>query len=943
MQRATLLKQVCSTSAGCSTLSHSSELSSSSSGVKEILSAFQPFLCAAAWSGRVSNLRRLRGALLTAPLCRSATSNTNEGGAASSDCRQRWFQRQLQARTLIPVDLIPLAQRVPVPQFASQRAAKSASGKGRADVEADAMTDAFLSCCTSPLCDPHLLRSVFAQLNAGQQMAVLSATFTRGLQAQLSCLEACVEEALASPGFAFAQWLRVLSCVWDADPAFPFPVVAIMKHILQAKAALSSVPADEVRQFVSVALHLLEAQRTASSVIVECLESCGLDYEACAYAASSTSTTFCPFCFSAMEWEMDGVGYGALLHSICALPRPPLQWFRTVRQTMPPVLQRHATLTLLHAAVRRCGGVTSDESETWRLFTADLMTPLEAASALHFLLREGSALTAGLLLQHSHTEQQLLTLMRYTHSAPHRLSFDALERLLLTRRDGRVVVHLRLESRGRRTSVALQCEAVLGGCPLTTAAATPEAAPGNAEEREFVAQTLSVGPLDRGYIHQYLRGALPRSVVACGERSLAQMLAAIPPGTVDHVAQSLPTMHSDALSWWVSLYLRGGNVEGAFAVLSVIAARGCLPHMAVLVELLEHTQDDTSSFVRGVAVVRRDFPTVAETVLRAFVERTATRMSSAAVTPQSMAQAVQTLKALAVMGLPRLSVRVLGDMAAHGAPDTIEAMLALAGQLCGARTAAAGVVALDVAAIRGLVAAGAALHYRVGLSVLSAAADGTLTGWWGSASRPRRTLTHLAYTTQDLSLWPWVKAEALSDDGCRLARKELHWAMRVVALGSRDAAVTVAFWNAVQERLRGGQAKQPQVHRGARRGAHDSEAYTLACVAAVCLARGQSQLAFHVLRTTCGYGELPPLLTALLGPHEAPVKKEEHQEKRVENVAPCKTSKNLPRQLWRLVRASGPEVLAVFQRSPRRATATATKGARHKRGEKQQRPRVGTN
>lgn len=859
---------------------------------------------------------------------RRAASNVGHEGPDLFACRQRWFQRQVLTQTLIPVDLIPLAQRLPVQRTTHSQTPTDASSGRQAHYGADATTDAFLSCCTSPLCDNGQLRSIFAQLAADQQCAILCKSFTHSLHVQIPFLSECVEEALRSSAFVPAHWARVLASVRAADRVQRLPVAAILKNVFGGgRRAFTSL--DDARVFIADALSLLESQHAPLSGIVECLEDCGLSYEAFAYASSPAA--FLPFSFPPDGGEVDGRGYGALVGAMCALPRPPLRWFKSVRRAMPPALQRYSTLMLLHAAVRRSGGVVSVESEVWRLFAADLMSPLEVASALHFLLGEGNGLTAQLLLEHCHTQQQVLTLMQYTQGAPLSLTFQALEKVLTTRTGGRIITHLRLENRKRRTRLALLFEAQHDGEGSATTFTRRSEAHGLSGEA-VLAGSLSVGFLDRGLIHQYLRDALPRSFVARGERSLSQMLTAIPPSAVEHVAQSLPTMHSDALSWWVSLYLKGGNVDGAFAVLAVIASRGCLPHMQVLVELLECAQDDSAQLVRSVTVVRQDFPTVAETVLRAFVERAASLMTRGAASAQSTAQAVHTLKSLAVMGLPRLSARCLSDMVARDASDAIHATVSLAQELSNAGQQSTDIVPLDVAALRGLAAAGQALKYHVSLSVVALSADGSIAGWWGSVSRPQRSLSRCAYAAQDLSLWPWVREEALSVSH-PLSRDELHKAVRVVALGSRDPTATVAFWAALKGRLRDGQ-EESRVHQSTRGGVEDSEAYTLACVSAVCAAHGQRELASQVWQGACRNARLSPLLDALSLLHAAPLRDVDNEEAfktalRLLNFARLQSRRRrhpkkdaqkeatsllqlLPPSLRRVVRASGPEIVNAF-------------------------------
>lgn len=877
---------------------------------------------------------------------RCAASDVGQSGKNSFEpfeCRQSWYQRQLHAHTLFPVDLIPLAQRMPMHGPLGASLITRDGGAERPSARhADAMTAAFLSCCASPLCDSAVLQSIFSQLTADQQCSILCRCQSHDARQYRALTRQCVEQALSRSGFSAAHWICVLSSVRDTSLDHPFPVPSIMTRVFESQSSAFASPEDG-RAFIAKALALMEQRNTPCAQIVDCLTACGLHYEACAYASSSSS--FVHFevlpakaAMPASAAELDGMGYGPVMTSMCALPKPPLQWFRTLRAAMPPTLQRYSTLVLFHAAVRRSGGVVSAEDDTWRKFTPDLLSPLEAASALHFLLGEGNALTARLLLDHCYTVQQVLTLMRYTHGAHSALTFRAVERILMNRTEERLIIHLRLESRGRRSKLALLFDAQPGGCEEAVTATTRGHESPESHQGEWLMQTLSLSSFDRNHVYQYLHDALPRSVLARGERSLAQMLAAIPPAAVDHVATSLPTMHGDALSWWVSLYVAGGNVDGAVAVLRVIAERGCLPHMGVLVELLEATQDDTAKFVHAVTVVRQWFPTVAATVLRAFVERAAAAavMPMRTATPATVAtQATHALKALAVVGLPHLYSRCLSDVAAHDAPDTLLAVMSLAQELCGCDAHSRGIAPLDVAAIRGLAEAGRQLKYRVCVSAIAVSADGSFVGWWGASARPLQSLARVAYSSLDLSLWPWVREEARSSSSSRFSYDELHKAVRVVALGSLDAVVALAFWDAMAVKIMA-KCAEVRMSRKVSQARIDSEAYTVACLYAVCRVQKQHQLASQLLQRNarCGRLRSSPLLNALSDFDSAAVQPKNEssyremladdqgkallrRRRQETKFGGCRSSGRrrhslltcLPPTLQRLVCASGPEIV----------------------------------
>ncbi|KPA76864.1 hypothetical protein ABB37_07659 [Leptomonas pyrrhocoris] len=846
------------------TSSRTSE-SNSKLNTTEVIAGCYGFFC----SSHRGMLRcwRLQPRPLLSLHTRCAASDAGQEGRDAFECRQRWYQRQLHTQTLFPVDLIPLAQRLPLDRSSSPLTQREGRFGGQTYRNADAMTDAFLSCCRSSLCDATVLQSIFRQLSPDQQCAILTQSLSHETHQRLPLISACVEEALRNSTLSPGHWILVLSSVKAGDPAPPLPVTAILKNVFLSRTSAFGSP-DDARVFIAQALSLMERQKTPFTSIVDCLSACGLAYEACAYASSSSSFVSFPFAGSSSVEEQGGWGYGPLLHRMCALPKPPLKWFGAVRSKMPPAVQRYSTLVVLHAALRKRGDIRCVEDEVWRLFTAELLSPLEAASALHFVLHHGNTFTARLLLDHCHTAQQVLTLMRYTHGAEHPFTFQALEKSLTTRTTERVHTHLRLESRERRTKLALFFDAQLGNCE----ASRRPSERGEDPEGELCTQTLSIRSLDRGLLHQCLRDALPHSVLVRGERSLAQVLAAIPASAVEHVANSLPTVHGDVLSWWISLYLKGGNVDGALAVLTVVAARGCLPHMAVLVELLECTQDDTDNFVRSVTMLRQSFPQATDAVLRAFVERTATSMTRAAPPSTTTAQAVHALKSLAVMGLPRLSARCLSDIAAHDSADTISAVMALAQELGGSPGCTTEAAPLDVAAIRGLAMAGRQLNYRVCVSVAAFDADGVYAGWWGSASRPLRSLTRFAYLSADLSLWPWVEKEALADSS-RLSCDELHKAVRIVALGSRDAKIAVAFWNAAKAKMQH-EGEKRRVSREDCRASAKRDEYTLACVCAVCVTQGQKQLASHLIRDESSNTNASPLLAAFSTLHMAPTERQ---------------------------------------------------------------------
>ncbi|TPP55690.1 hypothetical protein CGC20_11420 [Leishmania donovani] len=601
------------------------------------------------------------------------TSSSDENGTCTSALRREWYRRQLDAQTLCPVDVMPLAQRKewrPRPTVPMEHGSTLSTGCRHA-----AIADVFFSCCASPLCQESALLSIFKQLSADQQCDILCMILTSATSFSKPQLASFVEEALRNDSFSPVHWVRLATTPFSSR--------------------------DDACMFIARVLGWMEDQGVPGGTIAQCLEKCGLFYEACAYASSPSNFVPPP------------------------TRLPPMQWFSATRSGMPPALRRYSTLVLLRSVVQKWGVTDNGHNDRWRSFAEAYMTTLEAASAVHFLFGEGNVVTARLLLPHCHTQQQIATLIRYTCRVDIALALAGLTRSAELRTAHRSLAHVHLTHRRTRRNShwlfwaqAERSSAALSSCDVPDGTAVALFSP-----------TLSFGIHDRGVLRRCLREALPAGALAKDDRSLAQLFSAIPVSAVEHAVSLLGTVESDALSWWASLYTKAGNFEGAFAVLEATAAGGCLPHMGVLVMLLEAVRDDCQNFLRAVTLLRSSFSQVSETVLRAFVERTAAGITHTTPLALSTRQAMQAFSTLDLMSAAHRPATTNPDTTtADEASSTTAALPAFAEMADSLKIP----IPLHVGAIEGLIAASLKLDYDVSLTVDVVSASGECCWSWTS-------------------------------------------------------------------------------------------------------------------------------------------------------------------------------------------------------------------
>ncbi|CAG9580559.1 conserved hypothetical protein [Leishmania major strain Friedlin] len=581
-----------------------------------------------------------------------------------------------------------------------------------------AITDVFFSCCASPLCQESALLSIFKQLSADQQCDILSMILTSATSFSKPQLASYVEEALQNDSFLPVHWVRLATNLPGISHVPPLPWVRITERVLCSSAAPFS-SRDDAWTFIARVLGCMEDGGIPRDTIAQCLERCGLFYEACAYASSSSNFVPPP----TRLVPDGGWGYGDVIHSMCALPEPPMRWFSATRSGMPPVLRRYSTLVLLRSVVRKWGVTDNGHNDRWRTFAEAYMTTLEAASAVHFLFGEGNAVTGRFLLPHCHTQQQIATVIRYTCRVGVALALAGLTRSveLLTAHRSLAHVHLTHRRTGQKAhwlfwAQAERSSAALSSCDVSDSTAVALFSP-----------TFFFGIHDRGVLRRCLREVLATGALAKGDRSLARLFSAIPVSAVEHAVKLLGTVESDALSWWASLYTEAGNFEGAFAVLEATAARGCLPHMGVLVMLLEALRDDRQNFLRAVALLRSSFSQVSETVLRAFVERTAAGITHTTPLALSTRQAMQALNTLDLMSAAHRPATT-PDATTDDASSTTAPLLAFAEVADSLKMP----IPLHVGAIEGLIAASLKLDYDVSLTVDVVSASGECCWSWTS-------------------------------------------------------------------------------------------------------------------------------------------------------------------------------------------------------------------
>ncbi|KAG5469269.1 hypothetical protein LSCM1_02484 [Leishmania martiniquensis] len=660
--------------------------------------------------------RRKMPSLAVLSSARHMTSSSRSTGACASARRQQWYGRQVDAHTLCPVDVMPLSHRTK--RHLSSPLSKEHSVTRSTGSQPALIADAFLSCCASPFCQAALL-SIFKQLSADHQCDILSMALVSAESCSRRHLDSYVAESLRNDSFSPAHWVRLVASLPAYITVRSLPYTCIAKRVLCS----STVPFasnDDACTFIVRVLRSMEAQGIPGNTITECLETCGLLFEARAYASSSSRFVPPPMQIRPKE----GWGFGDAIHSMCALPEPPMRWFSTIRGGMPRVLCRYATLVLLRLVVQKWGVTDNNPDSRWRRFADAYMTTLEAASAVHFLFGEGNAVTAQILLPYCHKQQQIVTLMRYTSRVSFTLTLAALTRSVELHTAHRTLAHTYLMHRTSGEKVYLlfwaqaeHADAMFPKCSVSDGTAV-----------ELLSRTLSFGLLSGNLLRRCLHEVLPAVVLSRSHRSLAHLLTSIPAPAVAHVVNAFGALEADALSWWTSLYIADGNVDGAFAVLEATAARGRLPHMGVLVMLLEALCDDRRGFHRAVTLVRSSFSQVSDTVLRAFMERTAASITRAEPLTLFRVRAMHVLSALALVGATLPLTHAAYATAAQDVPGTAAPLLALAEVEERPRTP----VPLHVRGLEGLIAATGKLGYDVSLRVDVEATSSECCGSWTS-------------------------------------------------------------------------------------------------------------------------------------------------------------------------------------------------------------------
>ncbi|GET91747.1 hypothetical protein, conserved [Leishmania tarentolae] len=648
---------------------------------------------------------------------RYISSSSDEKGTCTSARRREWYRRQLDARTLCPMDVIPLVQRAdwpPRPSLSMEQENALSTGVKRA-----AIVDVFCSCCASPLCEGSALVSIFKQLSADQQCDILSMILTSASPSSKLQLASYVEEALRNDLFSPVHWMRAVTCV-PLDTDVPFlPWVRITERVLCSPTA-SLLSHDDGCAFISRVLCCMEKHGIPGSTIAQCLEKCGLSYEACAYASSSSHFVPPP-----TQLAPDGGwGYGDVMHCICALPEPPMRWFSSIRSGMPRVLRRYSTLVVLRSVVQKWGVTDNGDNDRWRSFAEAYMTTLEAASAVHFLLGEGNVVTARTLLPHCHTQQQIATLMRYTCRIGVALALAGLARSADLCTAHRSLAHVHLTHRRTREKTHLlfwaqaeRSKAALSDCDVSDSTTVA-----------LFSKTLSFGIFDRDVLRRCLREVVPAGALAKGDRSLAHLFSAVPASAVRHALNLLGAIEGDTLSWWASLYVESGNVEGAFSVLEATAARGCLPHMGVLVMLLETLRDDRQNFARAVTLLRSSFREMSDTVLRAFAERTTASIAHTTPLALSTRQAMEALSVLSLICSAHCSTTSADVTSGNDASSTTEPLLAFTEVAHSLKIP----IPLHVGAIEKLIEASVKLGCDASLTVEVVSASGECCWSWAS-------------------------------------------------------------------------------------------------------------------------------------------------------------------------------------------------------------------
>lgn len=711
--------------------------------------------------------------------------------------QQEWCKRQRQKAVLAPQDIIPLSMRWGSPRCATPRELPR-----RLPRHEHTLADVFLS-CSADVPDRDALLRVFLQLSLPHQLSIFAKAFQNSRAYPSFPVTEALDLVIGRIGCSSTACRDLLSAM---QPSLSHSSPSALRYLVSNACQLKrdAFESDRAaRIFFRHTLALLEAS-ISTSAISSLLLQCGLTFEACAYASSESNFVDPP-----LDIDYQSLSCGPEVLHICTLPMTSQADLVSLSHDLTPPVRRYAAQLLLRARLRRLR--ECPEADLMAVLTTDdTMTPLEAASSIHFQMGEGCAATAHLLLPACHTALQLLTLAQYTTNVGTALSFQILRRLLNFPMSRRSVVLLRLSrcrSGARDAHLLFDCQLHPSDfMQQKEAPYCPDVGP------DMMVLPASWGRKQQALLYRILRDTIPPFAYKKSEASLAQLLSAVPPSAVPFVVRSLPHFHVDVLSWWASLYTRAGQIDGALAVLHVAAEGGYTPHMTALVELLEAIRGDRTVFSSVVNWIADVFPPVADSVFRASMERAVSAaMASCCDNDGAMpvAAAEQLFSSLAIMGLFRFPASFLEEMTRSSAPAVVEAAVRMLQtptaaprmHACGVGVAAT----LSIDTVEGLCTAAERLGYTVVVDVVIMEGGGgegeraAPLGWWSSKGRSTSTLVDHIYRHHLVCLWPLLRADCIT----RPPRTSIqaHKMLRIFALGNQDVQSLIQLIHRVAPQL----------------------------------------------------------------------------------------------------------------------------------------------
>lgn len=724
------------------------------------------------------------------------------------DCRTRtkWYRRQARQGTLIAEDVA----------FAFEGMKPEAECRS-VDSSACNLRDMFLGYSFSESSVPGSLPMLFHQLPRQTKTDIIVWYLREGAVPPLDHpLSAMLSEVMEDLHLAVAEIVEITSRLSLSN------VIALDEDILERLLSVAiQLPLESTSAFtdaVSFTKHVVTIAEGALSKRAswrQVLQSSGLVFEAFCYA---------PVFLEPPQGAVPGQkGYAAEVFTLMSKSELSLEELHTLADGMPPLVRQYTTRLFTLRALR--GGFSDCDSFPF---------PPDDLRYLHFVAGAGCQRSAASLLPQCRTRSQILAVMRHTREAGVSTSLEAIRRLLAVRPSEEIYVVVR--ATGVLTPLLFHAHAFsIEACSSSPADALIEAS------------GLQLAPHQMGCLLEGLQRFLPPTLSSCnGAKALGHLIRLLPTQSIPSVVNALSHATPSLATWWASLYLTTGEDEAAMTVLQAFVARGILPDMRVLVDLLECSIERPADALQHIRFVQRNFPDVSPSVMRALVERRAARLGLSGMGKEASQQLLALMSLVGATPFPHQCVQLIASQAPA---SSVRAMLHLMSS-----TSPAHAVPLCVDVIERVLEALSILGLAPSISVVCCSPTAKSVAWWPSTGKAGgASVVHHLYHSGTLGLWN-VPLAVLGWESPALSSADVHKALRLLALGGCPTPQLVAMMHYSGSRLL---PPTSQRTRGLTE-VQESILCTLACVGEALTARGEWKSALQLLPSQpC---ELPPLV-----------------------------------------------------------------------------------